>query len=55
MEQTNYEKCWKDLRQEMEYLAKQGVKSLDPNVVLSLMGYIEQLVTLREELRERSF
>ena len=41
----NYERAWHRLIKEIEGLSSQQVRSLDPEVVLGYMGFIEQVET----------
>lgn len=37
----DYEKCWERLAKELRYLSDKGVRSIDPEVILAFMSFIE--------------
>ena len=38
----DYQACWEDLRYELLVLSKRGVRTIDPEIVLAYMRYIEE-------------
>ena len=42
------QELWQRLRDEMEYLINQGVKSMDPRIVQGYMGFLEEIKRLKD-------
>jgi len=45
---------WVRLREEMLYLITQKVKSIDPHVVLSYMGFLQEIEEQKHEQSDKS-
>ena len=44
----DYRKMWEKLRVEFRFLRSNGVKAVDPTILIAYMSYIEEIEILKE-------
>lgn len=49
----NYQTMWEELRTELEFLSHERVSVIDPSVVITYMGFIEERQYYREQLESK--